>query len=232
MDGGRVDDDAEDARVAAPAGPPRRGRRRTRRRAARGWCRRPAWCRRGGRGTLGDGDRLGRRVEDDRREVEQDAVEDDGQVGVGPGVQPQRGGAAVEVGQRLRVQLLRVVAAQLDADVATARRGGAGDGAATSSARSGVPSGADGDAVEGRAGELRPHGVVGVVVAEPAGLAEHGGRGLLPVGAGRGGVRAARARGCPGRAPAPAGSARPPSTRSCGVMVRTLGAARDPSHTL
>ena len=54
------------------------------------------------------------------------------------------------------------------------------------SVRSGVPSGVTPDPVEGRAGERGPHGVVRVALAEPAGLAQHPGGGLLPVGPGRG----------------------------------------------
>ena len=52
------------------------------------------------------------------------------------------------------------------------------------SSRSGVPSGVDVDAVERGAGQLVPDQRVVVLVAHPAGLAEHGRGGLLPVGAG------------------------------------------------
>ena len=181
MDGGGVDHDAEDAGVESEA---RHGDevvvRRVRAHAqvgARGGSR-AAQMR---EEALRHRDGLGRRVEDHRREVEQDPVEDDGQVGVGSRVQPQRGGAAAEVRQGLLVQLLRVVAAQLDADVAAAGRRGAG--VATDLGReSRRTERADRDAVEGRAAEPGPDGVVGVALAEPSGLPQHRGGRLLPVG--------------------------------------------------
>ena len=134
MDGGCVDDDGR-ARL-----PSRASRATATRSSSRGVGRDAEVGAAGGRGVAEvveepprHGDGLVRRVEHDRREVEQYAVENGREVGVGPGVQPQRGGAAVEVGERLGVQLLRVVAAQLDADVAPAgRRGASAAGPASS----------------------------------------------------------------------------------------------------
>ena len=104
MDGGGVDHDPEDAGVE---GQPRDGHQVVVGRVG-GSTQVGAGCRRGvaqvGEEALGEGHRLGGRVQDDPGEVEEDTVEDDGEVGVRPGVQPQRGGPAGEVREGLRVQ--------------------------------------------------------------------------------------------------------------------------------
>ena len=106
MDRGGVDHDAEDTRVQSEA--------RHRDEVVVGRVRGHAEVRARGRcravqvreEALGHRDGLGRRVEDDGREVEEHAVQDDGEVGVGTRVQPQRGGAAAEVREGLLVQWL------------------------------------------------------------------------------------------------------------------------------
>ena len=94
-----------------------------------------------------------------------------------------------------------------------------------------VPSGLTGDAVEGGTRELGPHGVVGVLVTEPAGLPEDGRREPSPSRPGsRRAVEGQREAAWGGSSST--GSRRPPSTASFDVMGRTLGAALCPSQPL
>ena len=85
------------------------------------------------------------------------------------------------------------------------------------------------DAVERGPGELLPHQRVGVVVAQPLGLAQHRGRRGLPVRDAWRCPRGTRGRANPGRARAR--RARPARPRPCrsSVMVRTLEAVSTPS---
>ena len=132
---------------------------------------------------LRGGDRVGGRVEHDRGEVEQHVVEQCGEIvgsDAGTELDPQGGGPVLEVDQRGLVAVLGAEAAQVAADVPVTGPGRPAGGAQVVQQRGRAERG-DADAVEGGAGELAPHQVVGVVLAHPPGLAEHRGRGLLPV---------------------------------------------------
>ena len=115
-------------------------------------------------------------VEDDRREVEQDALQQRRPVGSGPGAEPQRRDATLQVDQGV------LVGRDLGADLPPAdpRRAATRD-EAVEQVRSAER--ADVDAVERLPGQLPPGRRVGVLVGHPPGLAEDGGSGLLPVGA-------------------------------------------------
>ena len=127
-------------------------------------------------------DLLGRgTVEDDRRQVEQHAVEQRGPVvlrRLGE-VQRERRGAVLEVLQHRLVGGLRVDDLDLRPHVPRtgARRSPRG-GEPVEVGR--LPDRCDVDAVERRAAQGRPDVGVGRVVTEAAGLAQHGGRGRLP----------------------------------------------------
>ena len=235
MDGGGVDHDAQDTRAEGQAGHRDElvvGRVRADAQVGARGGRRVAEM---GEEALGHRDRLGRRFEDHRREVEKDSVEDDGQVGVRTGVQPQRRGAAAEVREGVVVQPLGVVAAQLDTDVAAAGRRGTGTGA-DAVARGecsvgGVPSGLTG----------MPSRVVRVSLAHTASsgsssrsrpafrrtaAAAFSQSARVEDGASRASARV------PWAGSSSTGSRRPPSTASFDVMGRTLGAAPCPSQPL
>ena len=129
----------------------------------------------------GTGTGLGR-LQDDRREVEQHLVEQDAPVGVLGDLEPQRRDSALQVGEQRLVVRLGVRDSEVRPDVPRPRS----DRAAHRDERLDElrrTERGDADPVEGRTGELVPGLRVGVVVGEPARLAEHGGGRCLPLGA-------------------------------------------------
>ncbi len=149
-----------------------------------------------GREGLGCPDRVLGTVQDDRREVDVHLLEHGGQVAdresAAAEPQPQAGGAVLQVGERVGSGLLRVRVGEVGTDVPALL--GPGEHAAARVRRLARPTGRRKpvevlgetqrqhvDAVEGGAGELGPHEVVGVVVAQAAGLAQDVGGGLLPL---------------------------------------------------
>ena len=140
-----------------------------RRRPGRGWSAGAARGRRRTQERAGTG--LGG-LQHDRREVEEHAVEQGGPVGVLVGLEPQRGDAALEVGEQRLVVGLRVGDRQVGADVPVPRAGrpARGDQPVEQVRRA---QRGDADAVERGAGQLLPDQLVGVVLAQPARLAQH-----------------------------------------------------------
>ena len=120
--------------------------------------------------------------------------------------------------------------AQLDPDVAPAGMHGSRVGLESGRERRRTER-ADLDPVQRRARQLRPDGLVGVLGGEPAGLAEHGGGGALPVLPSR--VRPGQREGERAGLGLELGGL--VETALDGLLrghVPTLGARADPSHTL
>ncbi len=156
-----------------------------------------------------------------------------------PAREPQRRDAALEVGERGLVGLRgpRARPSEVGADVP-----GAGPDRTRRAWRgrrqcSGVPSGVTSMPSRVRRASLLPDQVVGVVLAEPPRLAQHGGGGLLPVGAGVPSSSGSARASVPCSGSRSLGSSRPPSTASwagpvapCDVMLRTLGRRGPTGH--
>ena len=217
-------------RRRGPAGRRPRGRRRTRRPERRGWCPRPAWCRRGGRGSA----RRRRRARRSRRG------------------RPRRGRAGRRRGRRPgRCRARRAATARWRRRARSARASAFSRCVVEprSSTRTSRPPGAvgrawspdlggevrrteraDRDPVEGRAGELGPHGVVGVArrrAGRPCAAPRRRPSPSRPgVAAGPGSASAS----VPWSGSSSVGSARPPSTGPAGSCPRTLGGPADPSQ--
>ncbi len=125
------------------------------------------------------------RVQDHGRHVEQHALEHGRQVGDahagGADLHEQRGGTVLEVRQGgLRGSGgVRVGQHRTDVPTVPTRRWPDRVG----KVRHEGPRAQRGhlDAVQGAMGELLPDGVVGIVIGQPTGLPQHGGRGLLPL---------------------------------------------------
>ena len=114
------------------------------------------------------------RVQDDGCQVEEDTVEQRGEVGVGPHAQPEGRDTALEVGHRLLMGGLGVDDAEVRPDVPVAGTGRAVADVDTVQ-QVGRAERGDADAVEGRPGQLLPDESVVVLVGQPPSLAEHGG---------------------------------------------------------
>ena len=145
--------------------------------------------------------RVGGCVQHHRRDVQQHAVEDGGEVrGVDTGLAhlyQERGGAVLEVGQPGGVGGLGVRFRQEYAHVPAVAAGRRSDRVRKVGHEAGGAERRDRETVQGRVGEPFPHGVVGIVLAEPPRLAEDG-RGsafplrhvvFLPVGQRQVGIR-------------------------------------------
>ncbi len=207
------------------------GRRLRRRPVRPGWCRARGWCRRGGPGSFwASSDRCGGGVEHDGREVEEHAVEDGGQVGVGAGVQPQGGRPPA---RSASASAFSCSASSPRSSTRTSRPPGCTGRALPSSpaVSAGVPSGLTSTPSRVVRVSFVHTASSGSSAVEPAGLAEHRGGGALPVLPGRlgpgerEGERAGLGLELGGLV----------ETALDGLLrghVPTLGAHADPSHTL
>ena len=181
----------------------------------RGWCRGAARGPRGRRRNAAPG--LRRRARPARGRAARGRAGSSRSVS-GVHAQPQGGDAAVEVDERLLVGRLRRPRPSTYARMSQSPGRVGRPLVSRSSSRSGGAERGDADAVERRPGELLPDQVVGVVVGQPAGLAQHRGGLALPVGRRPPSSGAARSsEPCSGSSSS--GSSSPPST----VMLRTIG---------